>query len=69
MGERKKQNKAHDVFRELFGQTPSEHAVPSTLEDQQGKSFYSWKMFPCLQEKNCKKHFIFVSVFGGKSQH
>lgn len=38
MGEGKNQNKAHDVFSELFGWTPSEHAVPSTLKDQQGKA-------------------------------
>lgn len=38
MGEGKNQNKAHDVFCELFCWTPSEHAVPSTLKDQQGKA-------------------------------
>lgn len=47
MGE--KEHKVHTVLRELLGRTLSEHAVLSTLGDQQGKSRYSWKMFPCLQ--------------------
>lgn len=65
MGERKKQTKAHDVFRELLGWTPSEHAVPSTLEDQQGKSLYG-KMFPCLQEKT-SRNISFLLVYLGES--
>lgn len=38
MEEGKKQNKVRDVFSELFGRTLSEHAVLSTLKNQQGKA-------------------------------
>lgn len=50
MGENE-HNKVHTVLRESLGRPLSEHAVLSTLGDQQGKSRSSWKMFPCLQGK------------------